>query len=210
MSRICNRCGCSSFHYSPTRMQLECDACGAPVYDEQRVQQLMQFDRTYSQALEHIQVGNWDTAISLLRPLLNQFPSEKKLYVALLKASTNNFSNIEMNNASYCSIASNAWDKLLRLNFVSAEMMRYARKRYDKRIADLDIERKKLAKRIFIAAFLSVLAGLLFYSAAYFCGVVCVVCTIRFLYKLFTSDSFNIVRKASQTGQPDYRQNPFQ
>lgn len=77
MDRICSRCGCSSFHYNRSRMRMECDSCGTPVYDPQQEQQLMQYDRTYSQAMSHLASGNWEQTIALLRPLMSQYPTEK-------------------------------------------------------------------------------------------------------------------------------------
>ena len=59
---------------------MECDLCGAPLRDPQQDQQLMQYDRTYSQAVGHLTAGNWSQAIDLLKPLLEQYPTEKRLY----------------------------------------------------------------------------------------------------------------------------------
>ena len=72
MDRVCSRCGCSSFHYNRSNMRMKCDLCGHPVYDPQQDQQLMQYDRTYSQAMSHLAAGNWEQTIVLLRPLMSQ------------------------------------------------------------------------------------------------------------------------------------------
>lgn len=57
---------------------MECDSCGTPVQDPQQDQQLMQYDRTFSQAMSHLTAGNWEQTIDLLRPLMSQYPTEKK------------------------------------------------------------------------------------------------------------------------------------
>lgn len=77
MDHICSRCGCSSFHYNRSRMRMECDSCGTPLCDPQLDQQLMRYDRTYSQAMSHLVVGNWEQTIGLLKPLISQYPAEK-------------------------------------------------------------------------------------------------------------------------------------
>ena len=102
---------------------MECDSCGHPVQDPQQDQQLMQYDRTYSQAMSHLTVGNWEQTIGLLRPLMSQYPTEKRLYLAVLRAATQDFMDIDMENAVNRATASEAWDKLIRLNGVTGEML---------------------------------------------------------------------------------------
>ena len=116
---------------------MECDSCGTPVQDPQQDQQLMQYDRTYSQAMSHLTAGNWEQAIGLLRPLMSQYPTEKRLYLAVLRAATQDFRDIDMRNTANRAIASEAWDKLIRLNGVTGEMLRYGRQRYEKHREEL-------------------------------------------------------------------------
>lgn len=149
MDRVCSRCGCSSFHYNRSRMRMECDLCGTPVYDPQQDQQLMQYDRTYSQAMGHLDVGNWEQAIVLLRPLMSQYPTEKKLYLAVLRASTQDFGDIDMDNTANRAIASEGWDKLVRLNGITGEMIRYSRQRYEKYRGELNKQRTLILAWIF-------------------------------------------------------------
>ena len=85
---------------------MECDSCGHPVSDPQQDQQLMQYDRTYSQAMSHLAAGNWEQTIVLLRPLMSQYPTEKKLYLAVLRAATQDFGDIDMDNTANRTIAS--------------------------------------------------------------------------------------------------------
>lgn len=73
MDRVCSRCGCSSFHYNRSKMRMACDLCGTPVYDPQQDQQLMQYDRTYSQAMSQLMAGGGVALIGgTLVPLLSQ------------------------------------------------------------------------------------------------------------------------------------------
>ena len=102
-----------------------------PVYDPQQDQQLMQYDRTYSQAMSHLAAGNWEQTIVLLRPLMSQYPTEKKLYLAVLRAATQDFGDIDMDNTANRTIASEAWNKLVRLNGVTSEMIEYGSRRYE-------------------------------------------------------------------------------
>ena len=161
MDHICSRCGCSSFHYNRSRMRMECDSCGHPVYDPQQDQQLMQYDRTYSQAMSHLAAGNWEQTIVLLRPLMSQYPTEKKLYLAVLRAATQNFGDIDMDNTTNRTIASEAWDKLVRLNGVSGEMIRYGSRRYEKHRDELNKQRARILASIFDAAICAIIYGIL-------------------------------------------------
>ena len=104
----------------------------------------MQYDRTYSQAMSHLAAGNWEQTIVLLRPLMSQYPTEKKLYLAVLRAATQNFGDIDMDNTTNRTIASEAWDKLVRLNGVSGEMIRYGSRRYEKHREELNKQRARI------------------------------------------------------------------
>ena len=208
MDRICSRCGCSTFHYNRTRMRMECDGCGAPQNDEQQTQQLMQFDRSYAHAMEHLRVGNWDTVISILRPLTNQYPAEKKLHLAIFRAATKDFSDLEMFSSANRSIASEAWNRLYRLNYISGDMMRYSRRLSDIRREKLAKDRNRIVRSIFLAALFSLLAALCFYSTATYCGLICLICMGKCLYNLFESGSLKLLRQ-NKDRNPDYRKNPF-
>lgn len=208
MEHICSRCGCSSFHYNRSRMQMECDSCGTPVYDPQQVQQLMQYDRTYSQAMSHLTAGNWGQAIALLKPLTSQYPTEKKLYLAILRAATRDFSDIEMVNTANRVAASEAWNKLVRLNGVTGEMMRYGRQRYEKHKEELNRQKNKILAWIFSAAFCSILAGLLFNNEHYFIAVLCTGGLAGCLYKAFCLHPVRVIKQLMRA-VPNYQQNPF-
>lgn len=187
---------------------MECDSCGHPVQDPQQDQQLMEYDRTYSQAVNHLIAGNWEETIGLLNPLLNRYPTEKKLYLTILRAATHDFSDINMENPSSKSVASGAWDKLVRLHGVNGEMIRYGRQRYEKHREELYMQRSRVLRWIIIAAILSVFAGLLFGSEHYILALFSVGGMIGSLRKVFGFRPVQVVRQLT-SAVPDYRVNPF-
>lgn len=208
MDSVCSRCGCSSFHYNRSRMRMECDSCGTPVNDPQQDQQLMQYDRTYSQAMSHLAAGNWEQAIVFLRPLMSQYPTEKKLYLAVLRAATQDFRYTDMENAANKTTASEAWDKLVRLNDVTSEMIRYGRKRYEKHRKELNSQRTRILAWIFAAAFCSIIAGVLFGTECYLIAVLCTCGLVGCMYKVFISHPV-VVIKQLMSAVPNYQHNPF-
>ena len=208
MDRVCSRCGCSSFHYNRSRMRMECDSCGTPVQDPQQDQQLMQYDRTFSQAMSHLTAGNWEQTIGLLRPLMSQYPTEKRLYLAVLRAATQDFRDIDMGNTANRATASEAWDKLIRLNGVTGEMLRYSRQRYEKHREELSKQRTKILAWIFAAASCSILAGIFFGTECYFPAVLCTGGLAGCLYKAFSSHPVKVVKQL-MSAVPNYQHNPF-
>ena len=208
MDRICSRCGCSSFHYNRSRMRMECDSCGTPVQNPQQDQQLMQYDRTYSQAMSHLTAGNWDQTIGLLRPLMSQYPTEKRLYLAVLRAATKDFRDIDVENTDNRVAASEAWDKLIRLNGITSEMYRYGRQRYEKHKEELSKRRTKILAWIFAAASCAILAGILFGTENPFLAVLCTGGLAVCLYKAFSSHPAKVIKQI-RNAVPNYQRNPF-
>ena len=208
MEHTCRRCGCSSFHYNRSRMRMECDSCGTPVVDLQQDQRLMQYDRSYSQAMDHLAAGNWSQAIAILKPLLEQFPTEKRVYIAIFRSATQDYSDIEVANITNRSIASDAWDKLLRLNGVTGEMIRYSRKRHKKYRSELNAMLNKILLWIFLAALCSIVAGICIGIEQYFLTVLCTGGLLFCLYKLIVSKPIRVISQHIKT-TPDYKDNPF-
>lgn len=208
MDHICSQCGCSSFHYNRSRMRVECDSCGHPVQDPQQVQQLMQYDKTYSQAMSHLTAGNWEQTINLLRPLMSQYPADKKLYLAVLRAATQDFRDIDMENTVTRTTASDAWDKLIRLNGVTSEMLRYGRQRYEKHRDELSRQRIKILAWIYTASFCSILAAIFFGTACYFLAMLCTGGLVGCLYKAFSSHPVQVIEQLI-SDVPNYQHNPF-
>lgn len=208
MAQICSRCGCSSFHYNRSRMRMECDLCGAPLRDPQQDQQLMQYDRTYSQAVGHLTAGNWTQAINLLKPLLEQYPTEKRLYLAVLRAATRDFSDLAMENLSARILASQAWDKLVRLNGVTGEMLRYSRRRYERHREELSRRRDRILLWIFMAALCSFLAGIALAIACYWIALAGAAGLAACLYQAYNLQPIRVIRQLMRS-TPDDRSNPF-
>lgn len=208
MDRICSQCGCSGFHYNRSRMRMECNSCGTPADNPQEDQQLMQYDRTYSQAINHLVVGNWEQTISLLKPLLAQYPTDKRLYLAVLKAATQDFRDISMKNTAYRSTASDAWDRLVRLNGVTGEMLRYSRQIYEKHREELSGQRNTILAWIFAAAFCSIISGVFFGLDYYFIAIICTGGLVSCLYKVFSSHPIKVIKQLTNA-MTDYQNNPF-
>lgn len=189
-------------------MRIECDSCGAPVQDPQQDQQLMQYDRTYSQAMSHLAAGNWEQTINLLKPLMSQYPTEKRVYLAILRAATHDFRDIDMENTSNKSIASETWDKLVRLNGVTNDMLIYSRQRYEKHVAELLKQRNKIIIWIFAAAICSILAGVFFAIRNYFFFVPFMSVPPVFLFMAISNNPIKVIRQL-MSPKPNYQQNPF-
>lgn len=208
MDRVCSRCGGSSFHYNRSRVRMECDTCGTPVSDPQREQQLMQFDQACSQAMGHLTAGNWEDALQLLQPLLRQYPTEKRLYLAVLRAATKDFTDIAMANAANRHIASEAWDRLVRLNGVTGAMIRYGRQRYALHRKELLRQRRKLLAWLFAAALCSLLAGIFLETEHGFLAVLCVGGLFGCLYHFSRSQPIPVIRQLL-CAVPGDQHNPF-
>lgn len=168
----------------------------------------MQYDRTYSQAMSHLAAGNWEQTIDLLRPLMSQYPTEKKLYLAVLRAATQDFGDIDMDNTANRTIASEAWDKLVRLNGVTREMIRYGSRRYEKHREELNKQRTRILAWIFAAAFCSIIAGVLFGTERYLIAVLCTGGFAGCLYKVFISHPVKVIKQL-MSSVPNYQHNPF-
>lgn len=209
MEQICSRCGSTTFHYNHSSLKIECAFCGTPLPDPQEERQLMQYDRAYAQAMAHLAAGNWGQTISLIKPLLTQYPTEKKLYVALLRAATQDFSDIDMANAANKAIASEAWDKLVRLNGVTAQMQRYSRQKYETRRDRLNKQKGKVLTWIFLAAFLFVVIGAFGGIMSSDITTICVIGLTVCLYKVYKAEPFSLLKRINNELEQNYQRNPF-
>lgn len=149
MAWHCPYCGCSSSHYNSSRIRMECDLCGYPVSEDVDAESRMRRDRTFLQIQKHLRVGNWQKVISLVRPLTEEDPTNKELYVFILRAATKDFSD-DMMDTSMRTIASDAWDKLERLNGITSQMRGYSNDCLKKKIDEL--ENKKALLYIWVVA----------------------------------------------------------
>lgn len=189
-------------------MRIQCDQCGSPLNDPQLEQQLMQHDRTYSYAMDHLAAGNWDQTISILKPLVHQYPTEKKLYLAILRAATCDFCDIVMSNSISRSTASEAWDKLIRLNGITSEMISYSRRRYELHMEELRKRRNTILGLVFTSAFSLIIAGLLLFIKQSFLTFLFVSLAIICLYLLVQVKPVDTLRQMTAV-VPDHRCNPF-
>ena len=207
MDQICSRCGSRGFHYNRVTMRLECDACGHPLRDQNETERLMQFDRTLLSASRHLQAGNWDQTINLIRPLLNDYPTETKLYEMMLQAATKDFTDISMQNNSMRNTASNAWDKLVRLGAVTPVMKRYSSARFKLHREELIRIRNKILLFIFLAAFLLFNAGST-RGTAPFLSILLLAGAGWSIYKATQLHPISVIRPLTKSA-PDPKDNPF-
>ncbi len=203
----CPHCGCTSFHYSSRARCRVCDQCGHPVHDQQQEQQLMLRDRTYDQAMANFEAGHWDKAIALLKPLTEQYPTERKLYLAILRASTKDFADIDMADATNRATASAAWETLVRLNGVSADMLQYSARRRALRVEELERRKRKIVKELFGAAFFSILAAISFSLNDYFAPIFYLGGSLCFLISIRRKQPTKVVK--ALRAAPDLKENPF-
>lgn len=208
MAQVCSCCGGSSFHYNRARMRRECSSCGTPINDGQQEQQLMQYDRSYAQAMGHLRAGNWEQTINIILPFQNQYPTDQRIYIAVLRASTKDFHDLDMESSRMRSIASDAWDKLIRLNGVTPEMSRYSRERYQKHINELMHQRNIILILIFTMAVFCIFFGVAVDQCESFGAVASVACLIFCVNRLIKKHPIPVISQLSRKS-PDYRDNPF-
>lgn len=144
MDWMCPYCGSRTYHYDRARIQNRCNGCGRPVDDRQQMEQQLQYDRTLANARNHLSAGNWAQAISLLNPLLNQRPTDYRLYSAILSAATMNYADYETKDTGMRDWGYYAWDKLERFNRLDDRMRRYGEKRYDLYVSKLTATRNRI------------------------------------------------------------------
>ena len=113
-----------------------------------------------------------------------------------------------MDNTANRAIASDAWDKLVRLNGVNSAMLRYGRQRYEKYRNELNRQRTRILAWIFAAALCSFIVGLLFGTEHYFIAMLFTGGLAGCLYKVFSSQPFKVIKQL-MSGAPNYQHNPF-
>lgn len=208
MNYVCEYCGSTRFHYNPSRMKMVCSCCMTPVHDASLDQQLMQYDQTYARARDHLTAGNWQEVINTISPLTYQYPTDKKLYVALLRAATKDYSDINMEDENRRMEASNAWDKLRRMNGLNSEMRRYSRRRYEKHRDEM-LHKRNTVLAWFSGGGIGILtAGILFSSRHYFFFVLPLIGAGFCLYRFILGKPYQIFKQLLSL-VPNYDNNPF-
>lgn len=208
MAQYCLHCGGTSFHYNSGRMRMECSSCGTPLNEYALQEQQMQYDRMYSQAMSHLLAGNWDQTISQLKPLTNQYPTDKKLYIALLRATTRDFSDIEMQDSNKRAIASDSWDKLVRLRGVTSDMIRYGMNRYERHMFELRRQKNIVLNWLFSVSIAIFLMGLTISQKAIFASLILLIFSVVGFYNLVNRRPIEVVKQLSAEIS-DYHRNPF-
>ena len=115
---------------------------------------------------------------------------------------------MNMDNTANRTIASEAWDKLVRLNDVTSEMIRYGSRHYEKHREELNKQRTRILAWIFAAAFCSIIAGVLFCTKCYFIAVLCTGGLAGCLYKVFSLRPVRVIKQL-MSAVPNYKHNPF-
>ncbi len=208
MDRICRRCGCSSFHFNSSNLRFECARCGTPPYDPQEEQRIMQYERSFALAMRHLAAGNWQQTISLLRPLMADYPTDRKLYHAVLRAATHDFSDMDMENAADKAAASDAWEKLERTRGVDSEMLRYSRKRYEKSREELRNKMTIILLWFFGGVLAAVMTAFFSMNGKLDLVALCSVGIMFCLYKIVLSSPFDVLHELRKA-PPNFRRNPF-
>lgn len=208
MVRTCIRCGGTSFHYNRHNMRMECLGCGHPLDNEENQDHLMEYDRGYVNAMNHLRAGNWDQTISILQPFLYQYPQDKKLYVAIFRAATEDYQDLLMNDFSRKSRAAEAWNTLLRLNGIVPEMEQYSRSRYEKHMKENFNRRDSIVILLFVTAVFLVFFGIAWNQLHIFLALIFLALTIACCNMIIKEQPFALVKQIL-TEEFDSRSNPF-
>lgn len=133
----CSYCGGNTAHYSPARMRMVCDRCGQVVQDPEQDRRRMVYDMSFTRANEYLRAGDWENARRTAAPLVQERPSDKRLYALMLSAVTHNYTDYLLDSRAECDEAFRYWERLSHLRGITGEMQRYAAERvrqYEKRL----------------------------------------------------------------------------
>lgn len=185
-----------------------CELCGTPVINEAAEQQSLQYDRDYSSAMQHLRAGNWNQVISLLQPLTNNRPTDVRLYKALLQASTQDFTVLELyGNAK--GVAADAWNKIVRLSGLSGEMAAYSRRVYNARLQRLSSQKQRNTTLLICASAFALLAVSMFISGNILLAIAAVVGSCVCGFKIIDSCPEHMNSELRRISEQTGRENPF-
>lgn len=196
MDWTCPRCGGRIYQYDGMRIQNRCRSCGYRV------------DDTLARAGDHLRAGNWNQAVSLLLSLTREQPADVRLHQLILRAATKEFRDYEMNDSDLRTAASDAWNRLIRLNGLTGEMLCYSRACYENRMEKLTAIRNKFLRRILIASVLFFRLGSVWYSDQPGPPLLLTGCIIWTLYRAMKLHPFGAIR-ALRMPAPAWSANPF-
>ena len=123
----CPRCGCHTQHFSSELERYICDDCGFAELTESDRNRQEQYARSVSRAKKHLQVGDWDSCCSIIRPLAREYPADTLLYAILLASLTRGYEDLLMEDDGNRRMeAASVWDKLDRMHGINQTMRDYA------------------------------------------------------------------------------------
>ena len=167
MAAYCINCGSSSFIF---KNGIECcNLCGMPLFDPD-------YEKQVALAAAHSAAANYEDVDNVTRPLLKTHPADKRLYIALFRAATNNYhdffekNHLSDNDKKRCSDASWAWNKLLHLEELNDKLFHYNKNRFDK-MKPLIFKRMHLLKIIVLVTLFFIVLSI--FSAAGSDGILC-------------------------------------
>lgn len=208
MDWTCPRCGSRTYHYDRTRIQNRCSGCGYVVGSEEQAQQQMRYDQALANARMHLRAGNWNQAVSLMQPLVQERPADVVLNRLLLQAATQDFQDCQVADQLRFAAAADAWDHLARLNGLTGQMLRYGQERREWNRARLKGMRNRFLRRVLLAACLYPgLMASIFKGQGVVCIllVVAMICIVRKANWIEASAAMRALRRMA----PDGRANPF-
>ena len=164
----CTDCGGLVVYDSSIRA-IACRSCGR-IYDPLNTwdNQKIHDDMIYL-AGEHVKAGNWDEALGLVTHLSTlKHPGDPRIYSYTLIAATKGFSDPDTLDYTKRKLASEAWDKLVRLKSITPEMVVYGQNHYAKRQAEKDYGISRILLWLFLAALSSIIAAIFFVTSQYY------------------------------------------
>ena len=187
-----------------------CNTCYAHIqsHHQQQIQQMMQFDRTVANAKAHLRAGNWNQTVQLLSPLLRESPADIRLHRLILQAATKEFHDYEMAESGLRAAASEAWDRLARMNGLTGEMLRYSQICYEKRMEKLTAIRNKFLVHILIASGLFLYMGANMATCSGGLYLLLAAALIWVLYRAVKMHPSGALREM-RAAPPEWSANPF-
>lgn len=200
----CIHCGGTALYYDRQKQQILCYDCRRPPRNDlQEMEAQQKYDKAYSAAMDHLRAGNFDRAIGMLKPLTEQKPGDTRLYEALFRAATSDYSDFAVTE-SRKKVAMDAWNHARQLRSVSPQMIRYIRMLRSKR----EEEKAKNIRKLLIWLVIVICAFAISLSdadGAFLAGIV----VLFGIWRIIAAHPIEVFNKC-RTQQSDYEKNPFQ
>lgn len=200
-NQMCPQCGCKEYHYSPSRGAMVCNQCGNSLQSDIQMEEDMNYDQAVRLATAHLRVENWEQTKQLIRPLCTNRPTDKKLYLILLAATTNNYENFLFDDDARRKEAYGYWEKLSRLHCVNRTMREYACRRAE--VAEENRKSKLRLVGIYIGICLVIAIIILLGSNSGFFHFIAIVGAIVIIEKIIVEfNVVNLLKKAEKKPNP--------